>query len=111
MDHTSILLLSESIHITSQRVSHLQKSRERQKIPPHTYLFLSEFFTIPSGSYLCTYPLGIEHAGMVEKCRDSDRERGQGQPEARASPKKVKKEVKKTRGISHMEKFDVGAPD
>ena len=111
MDHTSTLLLSESIHITPQRVSHLQKSRERQKIPPHTYLFLSEFFTIPSGSYLCTYPLGIEHAGTIEKGRDSDRERGQGQPEARASPKKVEKEVKKTGGTSHSEKFEARAPD
>ena len=61
----SILLLSEF---------HLQTSRERQKIPPH--LLLSEYFTIPSGSYSYTYPPGIEHAGMVEKGRDSDRERG-----------------------------------
>jgi len=55
--------------------------------------------------------LGIEHAGTIEKGRDSDRERGQGQPEARASPKKVEKEVKKRRGISHVEMFDVGSPD
>jgi len=107
VDHTSTLLLSEFIHITPQWVSHLQKSCERQKIPPHTYLLLSEFFTIPSGSYSCTYPSEIEHAGRIEKGRDSDRERGQGQSEARASPKKVEKEVKKTRGISHKEKFDV----
>ena len=32
-----------------------------------THLFLSEFFTIPSGSYSCTYPLGIEYASTVEK--------------------------------------------
>ena len=42
---------------------------------------------------------------MVEKDRDSDRERDQGQLEARASPKNVEKEVKKTRGTSHLEKF------
>jgi len=49
-------------------------------------------FTIPSGSnnqdYSCTYPLGIEHVGMVEKGRDNDRERDQGQPKARASLEK-----------------------
>ena len=46
-------------------------------------------FTSPSGpnnqNYSCIYPLGIEHAGMVEKGRDRDRERDQGQLEARAS--------------------------
>ena len=35
----------------------------------------------------------------------------QGQPEARVSLKKVEKQVKKRRGISHVEKFDVGSPD
>ena len=48
---------------------------------------------------------------MVEKGRDSDRERDQGQPEARASPEKVEKEVKKTRGTSHSEKFEAIAPN
>ena len=48
---------------------------------------------------------------MVEKGRNSDRERGQGQPETRASPEKVEKEVKKTRGISHPEKFEARALD
>ena len=48
---------------------------------------------------------------MIEKCRDSDRERGQGQPEVRASPNKVEKEVKKTKGTSHPEKFEARAPD
>ena len=48
---------------------------------------------------------------MVGKCRDSDIERGQGQPGARASPEKVEKEVKKTRGTSHPEKFEVKALD
>ena len=60
---------------------------------------------------MCTYPSGIEHAGTVEKGRDSDRERGQGQPGARASPEKVEKEVKKTRGTSHPEKFEARALD
>ena len=72
-------------------------------------------FTIPSGSknqdYSCTYPLGVEHANTIENGRDSDRERDQGQPEARASPEKVEKEVKKTRWISHPEKFEARAPD
>ena len=49
---------------------------------------LQRVFPIPSGSsnqdYSCTYPLGIEHVGMVEKGRGRDRERDQGQPEARA---------------------------
>ena len=48
---------------------------------------------------------------MVEKDRDNDRKRDQGQPEERASPKKVMKEVKKIRGISCLEKFEVRAPD
>ena len=48
---------------------------------------------------------------MVEKGRDSDRERDQGQPEVRASLEKVEKEVKKTRGISHPEKFEARALD
>ena len=60
---------------------------------------------------MCTYPSGIEHAGTVEKGRGSDRERGQGQPKARASPKKVEKKVKMTRGASHLEKFKARAPD
>ena len=72
-------------------------------------------FTTPNGSnnqdYSCTYPLRIEHAGKVEKCRDGDGERDQGQLEARASPKKVEKEVKKTRGASHPEKFESRALD
>ena len=48
---------------------------------------------------------------MVGKGRDSDRERDQGQPEVRASLEKVEKEVKKTRGISHPEKFEARALD
>ena len=46
---------------------------------------------------------------MVEKGRDSDRERGQGQFKSRVSPYKVEKEVKKTRGTSHSEKFEARA--
>ena len=72
-------------------------------------------FTTLSGSnnqdYSCTYPLGIDHASTIEKGKDRDREKDQGQPEARASPKKVEKEVKKTREVSHLEKFDARAPD
>ena len=68
-------------------------------------------FTIPSGcnnqDYLCTYPLGIEHASTVEKGRDRDRERDQG----KSLTKKVEKEVKKTRGTSHPEKFEARASD
>ena len=48
---------------------------------------------------------------MTEKCRDSDRERDQGQPKAKASFEKVEKEVRKTRGTSHPEKFDARALD
>ena len=59
-------------------------------------------FTSSNGSsnqdYSCTYPLRIEHVGMVEKGKDRDRERDQGQPKTRASPKKIEKEAKKTRG-------------
>ena len=70
-------------------------------------------YTTLSGSnnqdYSCTYPSRIEHAGTVEKCSDKDRERDQGQPEARALPKKVEKEVKKTRGASHPKKFEARA--
>ena len=46
-----------------------------------------------------------------KKGRDSDRERDQGQLVARALLEKVEKEVKKTRGISHSEKFEVRALD
>ena len=60
---------------------------------------------------MCTYPLGIEHASMIEKGRDRDRERGQGQPEASASLEKVEKEAKKTKGVNHPEKFEARALD
>ena len=46
---------------------------------------------------------------MVGKGRDSDRERDQGQPKARASPEKVEKEVKET--TSHPKKFEARALD
>ena len=55
--------------------------------------------------------MGIEHVGTVEKGRDRDRERDQGQPEARSSLEKVEKEVKKIRGVSHLEKFEARASD
>ena len=48
---------------------------------------------------------------MVDKDRDRDRERDQGQPKAKASPEKVEKEVKETRGTSHSEKFEARALD
>ena len=48
---------------------------------------------------------------MVEKGKDSDRERDQGQLVARSSQEKVEKEVKKTRGTSHPKKFEARAPD
>ena len=60
---------------------------------------------------MCTYPLGIEHAGTVEKGRDRNKERDQAQPKARALPEKVEKEVKKTRRASQPEKFEERAPD
>ena len=91
------------------------KSWKRQKIPPHAYLLLSKFSTTPNGSNdqhcSCIYPSGIENVGTVEKGRDRDRERVQGQPKARASPKKVKKEMKKTRGMSHLKKLEAGGSD
>ena len=42
---------------------------------------------------------------------ERDRERDQGQLEARASPEKVKKEAKKAREASHLEKFEAKALD
>ena len=48
---------------------------------------------------------------MAKKGRDSDREKGQGQPEARALLKKVEKEVKKIKGTSYLKKFKAKAPD
>ena len=42
---------------------------------------------------------------------ERDRERNQGQLEARASPEKVKKEAKKAREASHLEKFEAKALD
>ena len=60
---------------------------------------------------MCTYPPIIEHVGMVEKGRHSDRQRGQGQLEARAFLEKIEKEVKKTRGTSHPDKFETRASD
>ena len=48
---------------------------------------------------------------MAKKGRDSDREKGQGQPEARALLKKVEKEVKKIKGTSYPKKFKAKAPD
>ena len=53
----------------------------------------------------------MEHADTVENGRKSDREREQGQPEVIASPKKVEKEAKKTRGTSYPKKFEARAPD
>ena len=47
----------------------------------------------------------------MERCRESDRERDQGQPEERASPEKVEEEKKKTRGANHPEKFEARASD
>ena len=55
--------------------------------------------------------MGVEHASMVEKGKYRDRERDQGQPEARASPEKAEKEVKKTRGTSLPEKIEARASD
>ena len=47
------------------------------------YITPQQVFTTPSGSsnqdYLCTYPLRIECAGMVEKGRDRDRDRERDQ--------------------------------
>ena len=60
---------------------------------------------------MCTYPPGIEHTCTVEKGRNRDRERDQGQPKARALLEKVEKEVKKTRGVSHPEKFEAKVSD
>ena len=113
MDHTSTLLLSQSISTTPQRVSLPQVSHERGKtfLPIHTYSSVS--FRHPNGSinqdYSCTYPSGIEHTGTVEKVRDRDKD--PDQPEARASPEKVEKEGEKTRGASHLEKFEARALD
>ena len=58
---------------------------------------------------MCTYTLGIEHAGTVKRGKDRDKETNQGQPETRALLEKVEKEMKKTRGTSHLEKFEARA--
>ena len=100
--------------LLSEFIIPMQVVKGKRFLPMHTYSLLS-FSTIPSGFnnqiYSCTYPPRIEQAGMVEKGRDSDRERDQGQPEARASPEKVEKEVKKARGKSHPKKFEAIAPN
>ena len=87
VDHISTQLLSKFLIL-------VQVLRGRRFLPMHTYSLVS-FSTIPCESnnqyYSCTYPLGIEHVGTVEKGRDSERERDQGQPEARASLKKDKR--------------------
>ena len=87
VDHISTQLLSKFLIL-------VQVLRGRRFLPMHTYSLVS-FSTIPCESnnqdYSCTYPLGIEHVGTVEKGRDSERERDQGQPEARASPEKDKR--------------------
>ena len=100
------LLLSESISTTPQWISCPQISG-RRFLPIHTYFSMSFHhpWWVQQSRLLCTYPLGIEHTGTIEKGRDRDKERDQGQPEVRASPKKVEKEVKKTKGVSHLEKF------
>ena len=106
--------MSPSILLLSEFLIPMQVVRGIRFLPMHTYSSAS-FSTILSGSnnqdYSCTYPPGIEHASMTEKCRDSDRERDQGQPKAKASFEKVEKEVRKTRGTSHPEKFDARALD
>ena len=102
-----LLLLSEFL-IPKKVMQEVEDSSPSIPIPQRV-------FTITSRSncqdYSCTYPCRIEHAGTVEKCRDKDSERDQGQPEAIASPEKVEREVKKTRGTSHLEKFEARALD
>ena len=90
-----------------------QVVKSRRFLPIHTYSSASVYHSSGSNNqdYLCTYHPGIEHAGMVEKGRDSDRERDQGPLDARAPPKKVEKEVKKTSGLSHTEKFEARPPN
>ena len=87
VDHISTQLLSKFLIL-------VQVLRGRRFLPMHTYSLVS-FSTIPCESnnqdYSCTYPLAIKHVGTVEKGRDSERERDQGQPEARASLKKDKR--------------------
>ena len=107
VDHISTVLLGKFL-------IPVQVLRGRRFLPMHTYSSMS-FSTILCGSnnqdYSCTYPLGIEHVGMVEKGTDSERERDQGQPKAIASPEKIEKEVKKTRGIIHPKMFEARAQD
>ena len=87
--------------------------RGKRFLPKHIYSSASfhHLWWIHNQDYSCTYPPGIEHEGTVEKGRDSDRELDQGQPEARATPEKVEKEVKKIRWKSHPEKFGARALD
>ena len=106
IDHTSTLFLGEFL-IPKQVM------RGRRFLPMHIYSSTSFHHSqwiqqsrllvhISSGSWTCK---------IVEKGRDSDREKEQGQPEARGSPKKVEKEVKKIRRTSHPEKFEASAPN
>ena len=71
VDHISTQLLSKFLIL-------VQVLRGRRFLPMHTYSLVS-FSTIPCESnnqdYSCTYPLGIEHVGTVEKGKDSDREK------------------------------------
>ena len=99
-----ILLLSEFL-IPNQVM------RSRRFLPIHIYSSASFHYSSGSNNqdYSYKYPLGVEHAGTVEKSRDRDGERDHGQLEARASLEKVEKEVKKTIGTGCLEKFDARA--
>ena len=115
MDHTSTKLhyslASQFLLLLSEFLIPKQEVEDSSPYIPTP----QRVFTTPSGSnnrdYSGIYPLGIEHAGLVEKGRDSDRERDQGQLEARALPEKIEKEAKKARGVSHLKKFEARASD
>ena len=112
MNHTSTLLSTSPFLLLLSEF--LNTKQEAKDSSPYIHT-LQRVFTTPSGSnnqdYLCTYPPGVEHLGMIQNGRNNDRERDQGQLEVGASPEKIEKEAKKAKGTSHLEKFKAKVPD
>ena len=110
VNHTSTLLSASPFLLLLSKF--LITKQEAKDSSPYIHT-LQRVFTTLSGSnnqdYLCTYPPGVEHSSTIKNGRDSDREKDQGQLEARASPEKIEKEAKKAKRTSHPEKFDAKA--
>ena len=112
VNHTSTLLSASPFLLLLSKF--LITKQEAKDSSPYLHT-LQRVFTTPSGSnnqdYLCTYPPGVEHLGMIKNGRNNDKERDQGQLKVGASPEKIEKEAKKATGTSHPEKFKAKAPD